>query len=120
MRIRGLDNNGDFQFGSGKANYLNNQPAIALNIRTRLLSFLGNCWFDSQAGIDWLTYLGTSGAAKNQKNLLLSIQAIIKQSYGVVSINSLSAGVSGRMINIQANINTIFTSNYNLNVSQPV
>lgn len=52
MIVRALDINGDWTFGQGKGNYLTNQAAIAQNVQTRLLSFLGDCFFDPTAGIN--------------------------------------------------------------------
>lgn len=44
MSIRNLDENHDWTFGAGRSNYLNYNAEIGLNIKTRLLSFLGDCF----------------------------------------------------------------------------
>ena len=87
MLFRALDANGDWQFGQGTESYVSGEQAIGLNIKTRILSFLNNCYFDMAAGINWLFYFGVPG---QQQATLLSIQAVILQSYGVTKINSVT------------------------------
>ena len=59
-----LDN--DWTFGKGRQSYLRHEAAIKQSIRTRLMSFLGDCFFDINAGIDWWRFLGggKKGGAK--------------------------------------------------------
>ena len=109
MIIRALDSNGDITFGLGCQNYLTGQAAIALNIKTRILSFLNNCVWDMQAGIDWFTFLKQTA---NAAQVELAVKATILQSYGVISVNSVSVSTTGRNISLSYNINTIFTSNF--------
>lgn len=111
MIFRSLNGEGDWEFGKGKESYQFGQGAIALNIRTRLLSFLNDCFFDTNAGIDWFTYFGLPN--KNDEILNRS-RAVILQSYGVVSINStiLVQERSLRTAVLTYNINTIFTTQY--------
>ena len=87
MIFRGLDSNGDWQFGQGLQSYVSGEAAIGLNIKTRLLSFLGNCFFDMLAGINWFIYFGTPG---QQQQILLSVKAVILQSYGVTKVNNVT------------------------------
>ena len=64
MRVSGLDNDLDWRFGKGRAVYKRNADAIAQNILTRLRSFLGDWYLDTEIGIDWLTLLGNLGTEK--------------------------------------------------------
>lgn len=111
MIIRALDINHDWTLGKGKENYLSGQLAIAENIQTRILSFVNNCFFDMTAGIDWFTLLGTPNTSQQ---ILLNVRAVILQSYGVVSVNSLTLNSidSTRKATLTYNINTIYTQNY--------
>ena len=109
MIIRNLDRDGDILFGQGKQNYLVNNEAIALNIKTRLLSFLNNCVWDMTSGIDWFTFLRKPG---NQTQITLAVRATILKSFGVVKINNLSVNFNGRKLSLSYNIDTIFTSNF--------
>jgi hypothetical protein len=110
MKIRALDGTGDFQFGKGLQSYKYENNAIAQNIQTRLLSFLNNCWFDLDAGIDWTRLLGSRGT---QKEIELSAQAMILQSYGVIRINRIVSTLkrTSRSMSLQYNIDTIYSSN---------
>ena len=114
MIIRAIDTNGDITFGLGVQNYLTGQQAIALNIKTRILSFLNNCVWDMQSGIDWFTFLKQSA---NAAQVQLAVKAVILQSYGVISVNNVSVNTSGRNISLSYNINTIYTSNFSATLS---
>lgn len=115
MIIRSLDGNHDFNFGKGIQSYVNNDKAIAENIDTRLLSFLNDCFFDMNSGIDWFRLLGT----KNTKEeIILSCRAVILQSYGAVKVNKIDVvfDSNSRHITITYNIDTIFTQQFSQNL----
>lgn len=115
MIIRNLNSSGDWTFGSGDGNYLTQNAAIGLNIKTRILSWLNDCFFDMGAGIDWANRLGS----KNQQALLANdIQRIILQSYGVTGIVSFDINVTGRAFSADYVINTIYTQGYANTVTQ--
>jgi hypothetical protein len=106
--IRNLDANHDWTFGQGQQNYLTGQSAIAENINTRLLSFINDCYFDLQTGVDWFRLLGSHST---QQEITLSCRAIILASYGVLRVNSINATFNDEQRNIilTYNIDTIFT-----------
>lgn len=79
MRFRGIDANGDWVFGKGRNSYLRDNEALMMNIKTRLLSFLGDCFFDTEAGIDWWNLLGE----KDMKSILASVQRVVLRSSNV-------------------------------------
>lgn len=115
MIIRNLDANHDWTFGSGLGNYISNDAAIGLNINTRLLSWLNDCFFDMNAGIDWLNRLGS----KNQQNLLdIDLRRLILQSYGVQGIVTFSTSLIGRVFNASYTVNTIFSQAYTNSLEQ--
>lgn len=118
MIIRNLDANHDWVFGSGIANYLRDNDAIGLNINTRLLAWLNDCFFDMSAGIDWLNLLGSLG----QKNMLdINIRRVILQSYGVTAITSFSSALNAqRVFSASYTINTIFSQNYQNTLTQDI
>ncbi|RTL04648.1 hypothetical protein EKK58_10080 [Candidatus Dependentiae bacterium] len=113
MIIRALNNLKDWTFGNGVQSYLNNDKAIAQNIETRVNFFLNDCFFDMTSGIDWFRLLGTNGT---KEEIILSVRAVILQSYGVVKVNKIDATVDGRDMIIQYDIDTIFTSNFAENI----
>lgn len=114
MIFRSLDSNGDWNFGHGQSSYLSSNAAIGANIRTRILSWVGDCFFDTGAGVDWINRLGS----KNQRTLLDNdIRRIILTSYGVTGLVSFDTVLNGRALTVTATINTIFSQNYQLSVT---
>lgn len=112
MIVRALTATGDWTFGAGKNNYLSANAAVAQAIGTRLLSFLGDCFFATDAGLDWWTFLGGS---KNQLALQLAINATIlnTQSQGVnvvtgVTLLSINLDHVSRHLSIAYAATTIF------------
>lgn len=106
MSFRALDSNGDWTFGNGRANYLRDQDEINANVQTRLLSWVGDCFFDLAEGVDYnnLLDIGT-------KNLLdINIRRVILQTAGVLRINSYESAIdrSPREFSARVGITTIF------------
>jgi hypothetical protein len=92
-RVRALDSNHDWLFGSGKSDYLINNMAVAQNINTRLNSFVGNCFFDLTAGINWFNLLGTSKGKAGQTALNLAISTVILNTPQVTGLRQLSSSL---------------------------
>jgi hypothetical protein len=120
MIIRALDSNGDWTFGKGQNNYLSGNAAVAQNIQTRLACFLGDCFFDTGAGIDWFNLLGN----KDQIALNLAVAAVILNSPNVTGIQQLALQLNDvtRAIVIQYQVQTTYsqitgTFQYDLNGS---
>ena len=115
MIFRNLDQNGDWTFGHGKSNYATGNLAVGLNLKTRLLSWVGDCFFDMKAGIDWTNRLGS----KNQQTLLAAdIQRITQQSFGITSITSFNARLAARAFTAQEAVNTYLSQSYLQSVAQ--
>lgn len=111
MSVRQIDGNNDWTFGRGKSNYLRYNDAVAQNIKTRLQSFLGDCFFDSQAGLDWYNLLGSF----NQLALELAISSIILNTPEVTGIVYLNiTRTSGRKILLSYKVNSVYTGITNL------
>lgn len=109
MIFRNLDTDGDWCFGKGIQDMTTENQAIGLNIKTRLLSWVGDCFFDEPAGIDWYNRLGS----KNQRALLeLDLRRVILQSEGVVSITSFDTILNGRNFTANYAVNTIYSQEF--------
>lgn len=108
MIVSALDSNGDWTFGASLNDYKSANNAVAQNIQTRLLSFLGNCFFDAGAGIDWFTFLGGS---KNILDLKLAIQTTIINTENVTGILQLSIGLDDatRRFSISFTVQTTYS-----------
>jgi len=107
MIVRSLDSDNDWQFGKGKNDYKKDNDAISQNIQTRLNSFLGDCFFDQSAGLDWFNLLGS----KNLLALKLAINAAILNTNGVTKIVSVDLLLesSNRLLTINYVVETIYT-----------
>lgn len=109
MSFRNLTAVGDWTFGSGRNNYVKDDQEIALNLRTRVLSFLGDCFFAVNEGIDWWNLLDY----RYQNRLELQVQEVIKNTPGVVKINSVEVLTgANRKIIINYDIQTYFSLSY--------
>lgn len=105
MIVRALDANGDWIYGKGLEDYKNGNLAIAQTIVTRLKSFLGDCFFATNAGIDWFNLLGS----KNELALNLAVSATILNTPNILSIEQLSIVLnSDRQITIKYKVKTTF------------
>lgn len=104
MKIRGVDENGDWIFGGLNA-YRTNQNAIIQHIRQRLYEWKGDCWFDREAGIDW------ANRTKAEAILTTEIKTIILQTDGVEELVSFSTHLDeNRVLTIDFRINTIYSA----------
>ena len=106
MSIRNLDNNHDWVFGSGRSDYLTEQDEIRLNIETRVLSFLGDCFFATNEGIDYwnLLNIGTQDELENQ------IYATIVDTPGVVRVDRVDIILSSnRQFTLDYSVYTIYS-----------
>lgn len=109
MIFRALDSNHDWTFGRGIGCYTRENQAIGLNIKTRLLSWLNDCFFDLEAGIDWVNRLGS----KNQRELLeLDLRRVILQTDQVTGILSFDTSLVGRRFTANYSVETIYSQSF--------
>jgi len=106
MIVRALDGDHDWTFGQGLNNYLKDQNAVAQDINTRLNSFLGDCFFDQGAGINWFGFIGS----KESLALNLAISAVILNTLNVLSINQLYVRLTAqRAFSVAYDVQTSFS-----------
>lgn len=117
MLFRGLDANGDWTYGAGLSNFATQNDAIALNIRTRILSWVGDCFFDSKAGIDWVNRIGS----KNQAKFLdLDLRRLIIQTDGVTGLVDFDTSLVGRNFTANYTVDTIYGKTYTNRISMDI
>lgn len=83
--IRSLDGNHDWCFGQGMSDYRTQSNEIAENAETRVLSFLGDCFFATNEGIDWWNLLDYN----KQEQLENAVSATIAETPGIEKIENV-------------------------------
>lgn len=115
MRIRKVDNDSQWTFGKGLNNYVEQDAAIEQNIRCRLLSWEGECFWDLKNGIDWRNLLDKG----QQENLAMAIKTNILQAYGVASIEQLSLDLDvNRKLTITYAVKTIYGTEFQSTINR--
>lgn len=104
MIHRALDTKHDWTFGKGKSNFSRGADAIKLNLKTRLLSWKGDCFFALSEGVDYNNLLDIGTKALLDQD----IKRVINQSEGVLRIESFSSIINSDR-GYEANI-TVFST----------
>lgn len=107
MIVRGIDADNDWLFGKGRNDYKVRTSAIAQHIKTRLQSFLGDCFFATEEGIDWFNLLG----GKNLLELELAVRAVILNTPQVTRLLSSSVELdrTTRVVSMSYSVETVYT-----------
>lgn len=110
MIFRQLTSSNDWTFGRGISGYARDEQAIELNIKTRLQSWKGDCFFGLNDFVDWLGRLDKG----QENNLKQELKNVIIQSSGVVSVNSIFGVLNHdtRHYVVTYNISTIFGESF--------
>jgi hypothetical protein len=107
MKFRLVDEDGDWLFGSGVQSYSKDLQAVMLNVKTRILSWVRDCFFDLEAGIDWKNLLDYG----MKDRLLSAIKMAAFKAEGVLRVNDLEIDITGnRTANISMSLDTIYGS----------
>lgn len=107
MIVRAIDSNADWNFGKSLNDYISGNMQIQQDIRTRLLSFLGNCFFATTDGINWYGLLGY----KNNLALTLAISAAILNTNGVTGMLQLNVSLNAnRQFFISYEVQTVYST----------
>lgn len=107
MRIRNVDSNWDWQFGSGQLNYSRDLSAVAQDIQMRLKEWYQDCFFNLEQGIPWDVRLGSH----NQKELLdQDVQNTVLSVEGVINIFLFNSAVIGRRYTCQFEVYTAYST----------
>ena len=109
MSFRIIDGNNDWTFGAGISNYATENDEIALDVKTRILSFYNDCFFDTEAGIDYFNLLDYN----NQQAIENAIEQTILTTDGVLSCNKINVYInSNRKMSVEYSITTIYSNEY--------
>lgn len=116
MQVRQLNEDQDWMFGYGKANYLKDNDAILQNVQTRLKSFKNDWFLDQDANIDWFNILGQK---ETKETIVKEVERVTLQTDGVTRINliELNENKETRNATINIDLDTIYTINNSLGVT---
>lgn len=103
--VRSLDLNHDWNFGRGRNDYISDLDAVAQDVQTRLYSFLGDCFFDITAGVDWFNLLG----GKSKTDIEIAINTVILNTNNVTGLLEISSTLNdNRGITVIYSVQTVF------------
>lgn len=106
MIVRAIDGAHDWTYGKGKNDYRSDLLAVAQNIDTRLSSFLNDCFFATDAGIDWFNLLGS----KDQSALNLAVRTVLLNTEFVTGIIQITFSLDAqRHLSIAYGVQTTFS-----------
>ncbi len=108
MIFRQLDQNHDWTFGKGKNNFTSQNDAIKLDIKTRLLEWYRDCFFNMSAGIDYPNRLERS----QRKNIETDTKRIILTTNNVTELVSFSTSLTDRSFRASYQVRTIFSTTF--------
>ena len=109
MSFRNLDENHDWTFGCGISNYVAENQEVALNIKTRVLSFLGDCFFAPEEGINWWNLMEYNKRDEMEN----AVMNTIATTSDVVSVNNIDSILNSRReLKLLYDVDTTFSSNY--------
>lgn len=105
MRFRTLDIDHDWTFGSGKQGYSKDLSALMFDLKTRILSWVGDCFFDQSAHIDWKNLLDY----RNSDEIKTAIKKVAARTQGVLSVSDVELEMrSNRNVMATFSVDTIF------------
>lgn len=109
IKVRALNDNMDWGFGLGKAQYIDGDNAIIQNVKTRLKSLKNDFFLDTEANIDWLNILGQ---LSNKETIINEIYRVTLATDGVIAINKIDIlTVEKRNATIAVDFATINSTN---------
>lgn len=103
--IRANDENNDWIYGIGANAYKKENAGIAQDIKTRLQEWKGDCFFELEAGVDWLNRFSDG----NKKLLIEECRSIILKTEGVVNVVFIDSFLNGRDLTLNYTVQTIYT-----------
>jgi hypothetical protein len=116
MIIRKIINGNDWSFGKGLSDYAVAEQAIEENMKTKILEWVGDCFWNLSAGVNWLARLDVG----QQANLLEDIKSVVLNCFGVVGITAMTIQLDppSRHALIQGNVSTIYSPSFQFQVEQ--
>lgn len=105
MRFRVLDSNWDWNYGRGIQDYTTESLAIAYDVKTKILSWYGDCFFAMDEGVDWKNILGSKVSKEDADS---SIKKIIVTQEGVTELTFFESSLEQRSYHCTARYKDIY------------
>lgn len=105
MKFRVLDENWDWNYGRGIQDYTSASLAIAYDIKTKILSWYGDCFFAMEDGVDWKNILGSKDLKGEADS---TIRKIIATEDGVAELVFFESSVEQRKYHCTARYKDIY------------
>ena len=106
MKVRAIDDNGDWQLGH-KAD----SAAIAQHVKTQILSLYNDWFLDFENGVKWFNYLSKN---PNTDKMRDEIKRQILSVEGVSSLEILNINLNERKATIEVQYRDIYDENQRL------
>ena len=121
MLHRRLDDDWDYVFGHGKADYLEGREAVGQTVKTRLLLLYGEWWEDQQDGLPLFEkMLGSSGSVENLNAVDIIIRQRIEDSLDVLGVTQYDSSFDRdkRAYNFSCRVESVYGELYVSNVKE--
>lgn len=105
MLFRYLDSNWDWNFGKGIGCYSGDTQAIAFDVKSKILSWVNDCFFAMEDGIDWQNILGSKD---KKKQLDMDIKQTIIEEDGITELTFFESEISDRIYHCTVRFKTIY------------
>lgn len=105
MKFRVLDSDWDWSYGRGRNDYTADSLAIAYDIKSKILSWYGDCFFAMEEGIDWKNILGSKVSKEDAD---AAIKKIIVTEEGVTDLLFFESSIEQRKYHCTARYKDIY------------
>jgi hypothetical protein len=105
MTIRANDSNNDWIYGLGVNAYKKETEEIKQDIKTKLLEWKGDCFFNNEAGIDWLSRFSDSDIERLEQE----ITSLILKVNNVVNVVNIDFSLENRNFDISYEVQTVYS-----------
>ncbi|EMG31581.1 hypothetical protein [Campylobacter showae] len=109
MKVRAIDNSGDWQLGHKKGS-----EAIAQNVKTQILSLYNDWFLDFENGIKWFDYLAKN---PNSDKMRDEVKRQILSVEGVSSLEILNINLNERKAVIEVRYRDIYDESQRLYIN---
>lgn len=109
LKYRKRDENGDYVFGHGDADFLYGIDAMKQVILTRLHAFRGEWWEGDDTALPYFPdILGAPASARNKDTIDLMIIDRIIDTRGVISVSDIHSSIVNRQYSFACTVKTVY------------